>query len=442
MPLNAYTGSASAATNQMSARADRSGQVVGSAVPSSSLVDTRPERMPPRAPALLRWAGTSTSSAGYWSNSAKRFSRAVPASVLSVAAANRIGSDSRTIRRRSSSRLRAATTTIAIEATDSTIAEAVGDEVDPDEAGGQPQRRKRQHVTQHADDRGGDAVEVPVPAHRARRSAAAWPPSRRSTPARRRRSRSRRGRARRRCPRSRGRRRRPSATTAMPTERPAVRTAAASRFWPSTVSRRSDSRKVPAWMAVEMRLPKAPKMLPRSPMAAGTSTSSPGTRAKVAVIDPSTPPATKLVALFSPRAARLCRALGPRVLRRRSTNRPMPEVWSRQRSPPGDGPRRDPRPGPQVRAGRGKRSDRRRAPTAVWWTGPVASGRRTHGVGAGGPGRVSALVRASLRRASAVRNRKRAGGQSIGPNDGTVHIDGPRSLPGRRPLRCLAGGQH
>ena len=34
-----------------------------------------------------------------------------------------------------------------------------------------------------------------------------------------------------------------------------------------------------------MRFPNAPKMLPRSPMAAGTSTSSPGTRAKVAVID-------------------------------------------------------------------------------------------------------------------------------------------------------------
>ena len=104
-------------------------------------MDTRPERMPPRAPALVRWAGTSTSSAGYWSNSAKRFSSAMPASVLTVAAANRIGSDSRTIRRRSSSRLRAATTTTAIDATDEHDAEAVGDQVDADQAGGQPQRR-------------------------------------------------------------------------------------------------------------------------------------------------------------------------------------------------------------------------------------------------------------------------------------------------------------
>ena len=50
----------------------------------------------------------------------------------------------------------------------------------------------------------------------------------------------------------------------------------AATFWPSTVSRRNESRNVPVWIAVEIRLPKVPKMLPRSPMAAGTITSRPG----------------------------------------------------------------------------------------------------------------------------------------------------------------------
>jgi hypothetical protein len=50
----------------------------------------------------------------------------------------------------------------------------------------------------------------------------------------------------------------------------------ASTFWPSTASRRIDQRKVPEWIEVERRLPNEPKMLPRSPMAAGTRTSRPG----------------------------------------------------------------------------------------------------------------------------------------------------------------------
>ncbi len=68
----------------------------------------------------------------------------------------------------------------------------------------------------------------------------------------------------------------PLDSTASATDMPMVSSIAANTFWPSTVSRPSDQRKVPVWMAVDRRLPNAPKMLPRRPMAAGTSTSSPG----------------------------------------------------------------------------------------------------------------------------------------------------------------------
>ena len=59
-------------------------------------------------------------------------------------------------------------------------------------------------------------------------------------------------------------------------------------------------------------------MLPRRPMAAGTSTSRPGYFAKVPVIEPRNAPATRLVELFSPSATRLCRtpaASGPQRAR-------------------------------------------------------------------------------------------------------------------------------
>ena len=66
------------------------------------------------------------------------------------------------------------------------------------------------------------------------------------------------------------------ATTANASEIAIVSSIEAKTFWPRTVSRRSDHRNVPAWIEVESRLPKEPKMLPRRPMAAGTSTSRPG----------------------------------------------------------------------------------------------------------------------------------------------------------------------
>src|SRR4051812_24940477 len=47
------------------------------------------------------------------------------------------------------------------------------------------------------------------------------------------------------------------------------------------------------WMLVPSRLPSAPKMLPRMPMAAGTSTNKPGSLSSVWVILPSVSPATR-----------------------------------------------------------------------------------------------------------------------------------------------------
>ena len=295
---------------------------------------------PPRAPALHRWAGTSTSSAGYWSNSAKRFSRAMPAMVLTRAAASRIGSDSRTMRRSSSSRLRGRDHDDRDRRPPTARCRGGRDEVDADQAGGQPQRRQGEHVAERRHERGGDVVEVPARSGPRRRSAAsvaasttidaehaaddrdhgqvehadgALEPERR--------------------------RRRPWRPRASQAERPSGEDAGGQHVLaehgvaPERQAERAGvDRGARSGCRTRRRCCRAGRWRP------GTSTSSPGTRSKVAVIDPSTAPATRLVALFSPRAARLCRALGPRVLRRRSTNRPMPEVWSDRRSRPGDAP--------------------------------------------------------------------------------------------------------
>jgi hypothetical protein len=78
-----------------------------------------------------------------------------------------------------------------------------------------------------------------------------------------------------------------------------VKMPAASTFCPRRVSRRVESVNVPAWMVVDTRLPKLPKMLPRIPMAAGTSTSRPGYFSSVPVIDPRKAPAARLVVELS-----------------------------------------------------------------------------------------------------------------------------------------------
>ena len=67
----------------------------------------------------------------------------------------------------------------------------------------------------------------------------------------------------------------------------------AARFWPTSVSRRPDMRKVPVWTAVPRRLPRAPNTLPRMPMAAGTRTRRPGRASRVPVIEPSVSPAIR-----------------------------------------------------------------------------------------------------------------------------------------------------
>ena len=56
------------------------------------------------------------------------------------------------------------------------------------------------------------------------------------------------------------------------------KTPEASTFWATKASGRRDIRNVPAWIEVARRLPSAPKMLPRIPIAAGTNTRRPGCR--------------------------------------------------------------------------------------------------------------------------------------------------------------------
>jgi hypothetical protein len=108
--LKTYTGTASSSTRKMSSRASREGVAREGTMPSTSLLESRPDRIPPSAPALLRWAGTSTRSAGYRSNDENRPSSTMPAMALTVPATTSTGRDSCTIRRSSSSRDRSDST--------------------------------------------------------------------------------------------------------------------------------------------------------------------------------------------------------------------------------------------------------------------------------------------------------------------------------------------
>ena len=98
------------------------------------------------------------------------------------------------------------------------------------------------------------------------------------------------------------------ASTASAADTASVSAAAAKMFWPTTVSRRHDSRKVPVWIDVPSRLPSAPKMLPRMPMAAGTRTSRPGSSSSVPVIAPSVSPARRSPPDETSSAAKACRS--------------------------------------------------------------------------------------------------------------------------------------
>jgi hypothetical protein len=68
----------------------------------------------------------------------------------------------------------------------------------------------------------------------------------------------------------------PTTSTAVPraisSEMAMVSAIEATTFWAKRLSRRIEKRNVPRWTLVESRLPSAENTLPRSPMAAGTST--------------------------------------------------------------------------------------------------------------------------------------------------------------------------
>ena len=81
----------------------------------------------------------------------------------------------------------------------------------------------------------------------------------------------------------------------------------ATAFCAITESRRLDSRNVPAWMAVPSRLPSAPKMLPFTAMAAGTSSSKPGNFSRVSVMEARIRPATRLARAAITSAAKALR---------------------------------------------------------------------------------------------------------------------------------------
>src|SRR5205823_13033657 len=112
------------------------------------------------------------------------------------------------------------------------------------------------------------------------------------------------------------------ASTARANEIENVSAIDASTFCPTTVSARRERLNVPVWMAVPSRLPSAPKMLPRMPMAAGMSTSRPGRASSVWVMAPSVSPANRSPPEETRSAALPCRnpaTSGPSVARARAT---------------------------------------------------------------------------------------------------------------------------
>ncbi len=95
------------------------------------------------------------------------------------------------------------------------------------------------------------------------------------------------------------------APMAITNDTPRVRTMEAATFWPKALSRRNEKENVPRCTVVDSRLPRAENTLPRSPMAAGASTNSPGKAFKVPLMEARVAPATKLVVLLSSSASRL-----------------------------------------------------------------------------------------------------------------------------------------
>src|SRR5438552_17434 len=119
------------------------------------------------------------------------------------------------------------------------------------------------------------------------------------------------------------------ASTARAKEIESVSAIDATMFWPTTVFARRLRLNVPVWMAVPRRLPRAPKTLPRMPMAAGTRTSRPGSSLRVWVMAPRVSPASRSPPEETSRAARPCRTLAAS-----EPSRPRSRAPKRRRSPP------------------------------------------------------------------------------------------------------------
>ena len=127
----------------------------------------------------------------------------------------------------------------------------------------------------------------------------------------------------------------PFARRASSTETTRLRISAAVVFWPTTVSRRGESWNTPVWIEVPRRLPSAPKMLPFTARAAGTSSSRPGSSSSVSVVVASVIPATRLAMTATNKATNASRyamaspptAVTSHGVERRRV-RDTPSVWS------------------------------------------------------------------------------------------------------------------
>jgi len=96
----------------------------------------------------------------------------------------------------------------------------------------------------------------------------------------------------------------PLASTASATDVARVKTSEARTFSPTTDDGRRLSRNVPAWIAVPSREPSAPKMFPRSAIAAGTINSRPGSASRRSVLWPNVTPASNATTTSISKAAR------------------------------------------------------------------------------------------------------------------------------------------
>ena len=142
------------------------------------MLDRRPDRIPPSAPADDTNAGASTRSAGNACEVGEALLEGDAGHGRERGGGRRApGIDSRTMRRSSGSDVRRPHTSAADGADREHDAERRRDDGDAEQARGQPQRGQGEHVAEGRHERGGHVVEVPAVADRARARAPAWPPS-------------------------------------------------------------------------------------------------------------------------------------------------------------------------------------------------------------------------------------------------------------------------